>query len=201
MAELPSLLLEKSLDAIHIGDVGIMGPTSWSGRWIVRLGRHWASHCCVFYRSKTGALWICEQIFPEGRVTPAKTYLRCCPSGLVVVYRPRWPNRYQRGKAIDWMLANVPGTPYDTHGIWRSLATYTPGLREWIRPNNDDEGNGDNKRPLYCSGMVSRTLRKGNLDPVHGLADNWTEPSDIAKSAVLDPLFRIVLPEVSRDGK
>jgi len=175
-----------------------MGPTTCSGRGIVWFGRHWASHCWVFYRDfETGSVRICEQIWPEGRTVPADWYLPACPSGLVVVYRPAWTSRHYREKALRWMLANVPGTPYDQRGIWRNLATYTPGVRGFFRPNYNDEANGEDKRPLYCSGMVSRFLRMGGLDPAHGFADNWTEPSDIAKSAVLQPQFRIVLEEES----
>jgi hypothetical protein len=180
---------------IHIGDVGIMGPTTVTGRWIVWFGRHWASHCCVFYREYDGTLRICEQTWPEGRTVDAEPYIRSCPSGLIVVYRPKWTSRYYRDKAVAWMLANVPGTPYDKKGIFRSLLTYLPGARGFFRPNYDDAANGHDRRQLYCSGMVSRYLRTGRLDPAHGLADNWTEPSDIAKSAVLDPVFRITFEE------
>lgn len=180
---------------IRIGDVGIMGPTSCSGRAIVWFGRHWASHCCVFYRDADASLRICEQIMPEGRTVPAVWYVNACPSGLIVVYRPKWTSRHYRDKAVAWMLDNVPGTPYDRKGIIRSFLTYVPGVRGFWRPDYDDSGNGGDRRPLYCSGMVSRFLRTGNLDPAHGLADSSTEPSDIAKSAVLDPIFRITLPE------
>lgn len=187
--------LAEACRQIRIGDVGIMGPTTLTGRLIVWFGRHWASHCCVFYRTEDGTLRICEQIWPKGRTVDAESYIRSCPSGLIVVYRPKWTSRHYRDKSVAWMLANVPGTPYDKKGIWRSLLTYVPGFRGFLRPNYSDTANGHDRRPLYCSGMVSRFLRTGNLDPAHGLADNWTEPSDIAKSAVLEPMFRITLPE------
>jgi len=185
--------LVNALRLIHNGDVGIFRPTTAKGRWIVRFGRHWASHVAMFVKLD-GRLSMAEQTEPKGRIVGAEGYLRSLPSGTVAVYRPRWVNRYQRLKAVRWMLENVPGTPYDKKGLWRAFWSHAPFVRFWLRPNWDDESNGDRKS-LYCSAAVSRAMRVGGLDPVHGLGDRWTEPGDLAKSAALVRQFEIVLSE------
>jgi len=199
MADSPSLPLSTALRQINNGDIGLMTPTTGTGNWIVRLGRSKFSHCCMFFKQRmrqATVVWLVEQINPEGREVPARSYLKACPSGCVTVYRPRWANRHRAVTAVEWMRANVPGVSYDHKGLWRSFWAHAPVVRWWLRPDDDDEANGNGRRPLYCSAAVARACRiGGGLDLVPGLSDSWTEPGDLAKSAALERLFTIVLPE------
>lgn len=191
----PALHIEHALPLILDGDIGLLHPTTREGRWIVRLSRSWYSHAVLFFwqqHGRSSALWICEQIEPEGREIPARPYILDCPSGTFTVFRPKKALRYKAGKAVDWARQNVPGVPYDKKGLWRAFWSHAPFIRWWLRPSEDDEANGGDRRPLYCSAAVARASRLGGgLDLVPGLADHWTEPGDLAKSAALDRLFTI----------
>lgn len=204
MADPPRLLLSEALGRIHNGYVGLLRPTTREGSWIRRLGRSNFSHAVLFYRRKDSlgrsTLRLVEQIEPEGRAVPAEPYIRACPSGTFVVYRPKYTSSRRALGAVDWALENVPGVPYDKKGMFRSFLSHMPFFRWWIRPDDNDEANGDSKpTPLYCSAAVARACRVGGkLDLVPGLADRFTEPGDLAKSAALERLFTIVLPEDGR---
>ena len=191
----PQVPIGKALGRIHDGDLGILRPTTAEGRWITRIGRARESHVLAFYWRRGGkggkTLWIVEQIAPEGRTVPAKPYLLACPSETFTVYRVRKELRFDAKRAVEWALVNIPGVEYDEKGLWRSALSHMPYIRWYLKPSEDDEANGNGPQPLYCSAAMSRMARAGGVDLVPGLADRWTEPVDIRRSAALVPVLTI----------
>ena len=79
---------------------------------------------------------------------------------------------------------------YNKYGwqlIWKIWRTYLPFVRVWRNVKYDDS----NGSIYVCSTLVTQTYRKHYLDPVPFLADEYTKPGDIARSAILRRIFSI----------
>lgn len=93
--------------------------------------------------------------------------------------------------------------PYGRCRLIRTALVHLPIVRWFTRPNLSDGStaikvrkpqqcgtvtepkldiHGLVRRPPYCSAAVSLASRRGGLDPVPGLADEYTEPADLARS-------------------
>lgn len=71
--------------------------------------------------------------------------------------------------------------PYGWGGIRRVAKSYIPFVRWFARADTDDDS--PPRGAPFCSGAVARAMRQaGRIDPVLGLADDATEPSDLAGS-------------------
>ncbi len=108
--------------------------------------------------------------------------------GRIDVYRPVEPvERWQRHAAARrmWRLTSR------RYGWWAILLAgmvRVPVLRLLVRPQWSEE------RPdwlPYCSMAISKAYRCAGVDLVPNLADRYTEPGDLARSALLRYLFTL----------
>ena len=87
-------------------------------------------------------------------------------------------------KAAERLIDN--NEHYGYRLIFRILRTYIPFVRLFIDPCNDVNGS------MYvCSTLITKTFRKFYKDPVDFLADEYTKPADIARSAIFNEMFTI----------
>jgi len=98
----------------------------------------------------------------------------------------RWT--FRRTDAVQTMI-RLTGTRYG----WRNLAAAAwrrlPIVRLMVPPLTDDKLNGS---PPFCSQAVSRACRAGGVDPVPFLADEATEPGDLARSTFFRYRFTLI---------
>jgi hypothetical protein len=88
---------------------------------------------------------------------------------------------------ITQSALKLMGTKYGYKLILKILKTYIPFVRLWRKPKFED----DNGNIYVCSTLVTRTYRQHYIDPVDCLADEYTKPGDIARSAIFHKLFSI----------
>lgn len=79
-------------------------------------------------------------------------------------------------------------TPYGWDIIWKMAKSFIPGLR---LANGDKYIDGIDKNIYVCSTLITYTYRKYYMDPVNFLADDYTKPGDIARSAIMTKLCEI----------
>jgi len=110
--------------------------------------------------------------------------------GKIAVYRvcEAARRRYSRAKAVAEMK-RIIGLPYGWPAILTAACLHLPIVRWFVRPLRSDEANGGLP---FCSAAVSRASRAGGLDPVPNLADKFTEPGDLARSAAMKPRFVLI---------
>ena len=195
--EVPRISIDAARRCLRTGDIGLLPPTGGLSRWIYRLARSDVTHACMFaWLGRLGGSFrpcIIEQTQPEARIVwDVAAYLAAIAPGQCRVFRPRSGLYYDGEAAADWMLEHIVGVPYPRRAIWRSALSHLALTRWKVRPDGDDEANGDSG-DLYCSGAVARACRLGGgVDLVPRLADTWTEPGDLAKSAALEEVFWLV---------
>lgn len=102
--------------------------------------------------------------------------------------------------------------PYGRCALIRTALIHMPIVRWFTRPNLTDGSTAPKirkpqhcgtvseppldirglvRRPPYCSAAVSIACRRGGLDPVPGLADEYTEPADLARSLLWEKGLRL----------
>lgn len=102
--------------------------------------------------------------------------------------------------------------PYGRWGLIRTALTHTPVARWFTRPDLTDGRQTCRthkasacgifsepqwniaqlvRRPPFCSAAVSIACRRGGLDPVPNLADDYTEPADLARSLMWERGLRL----------
>lgn len=75
------------------------------------------------------------------------------------------------------------GCRYGYAGLFRVALAHLPLARLWLRPSVDDHALGH--LPPFCSHACAMADRLGGgVDPVPHLADQFTEPADLARSAL-----------------
>lgn len=119
-----------------------------------------------------------------GRAVTLASQVRDRPRRTIDVYRPNL-TRPQARAAMHAMRTKV-GNPYDYGGILRAACLHLPVLRIFNQPDLRDDGDEthDPRRPEFCSAACANAYRQGaQVDPVPNLADNFTEPMDLARSA------------------
>jgi hypothetical protein len=104
--------------------------------------------------------------------------------GRVLIRRIRDP-KYDRVAACKAMIGNID-RPYGSSGLVRAATVHIPFWRFWAKADTDDQSNGSDP---FCSQAVAAADRAGGVDPVPNLADGYTEPGDIARSAAYSDLF------------
>ena len=88
-------------------------------------------------------------------------------------------------------LRTAAGLKYDWTQLCKVGLTHIPLLRFIFKPNINDYYY-DNVYDI-CSSAISAAIRDGYSDPVKFLADQYTEPSDLARSSMLSYLFTLTL--------
>lgn len=95
----------------------------------------------------------------------------------------RWPE-FDRQQTVQTML-QFAGRPYGYQTFLRVALRHIPGLRLFLSPKtNDDAANPVG--PICSEACVLATRLGGGVDPVPQLADELTEPADLARS----PFYR-----------
>ena len=88
-------------------------------------------------------------------------------------------------------MARLAGGNYGYLSVLRTALFHLPFVRWFVKPMTDDEM--ENGRAPYCSQAVSYAYRVGgDCDLVKNAADCMTEPSDLARSALLEYQFTLV---------
>ena len=95
--------------------------------------------------------------------------------------------KYDRRKAKAQIL-KIVGKPYGLWAVRRAMLIHLAIVRvvmfRWLWPFMANDG--DNGTPPFCSMAVARVCRAAGLDPVPNLADAWTEPGDLDRSAAFE---------------
>jgi hypothetical protein len=95
----------------------------------------------------------------------------------------RWPEFNRDGAAA--YMRRLCGCPYGYLGVLQAGLLHLPLVRFVRKPQTDDLH--PSHRPPFCSQACSMAYRLGGgVDPVQHLADEITEPADLARS----PFFR-----------
>ncbi len=162
------LLLFRRKGLISIAGRGVHSHAAKAARWDDDL-------FCLEIRGWTGgrAVTLSSQVqrFP-GRIDVFEVN----PEG-------RW-SEYDRDGAIAWMR-RLAGCDYGWGNVLKTALLHLPIVRIFFRPKLNDET--VNRRPPFCSQAVTMAERLGGrVDPVRHLADEMTEPADLARS----PLYR-----------
>lgn len=95
------------------------------------------------------------------------------------------------GRCATNHMRAMTGLPYGWKRIWWIAQHKLPFLR-WFY-NIDSVTNDENKDLIYpvCSTAVAYSYSKCGYDLVPNRANQWTEPSDLARSALLNYLFTL----------
>lgn len=96
------------------------------------------------------------------------------------------------GKAVTNCMRRITGLPYGYRRIWWIAQHKLPFLRFFynISKTIEDENGGELIHPV-CSTALSSCFSKCNYDLVKNKHYNWTEPSDISRSNLLNYLFTL----------
>jgi len=174
--------LEEVLDQIMDGDLLLSkrrGLISIAGR-----GDH--SHAAMAARWKNE--WFCLEVRElfGGRAVTLQSQVRRYP-GRIDVYQAnpdnRWPE-FDRSKTVEYMQS-LAGCDYGWRNLVYASLLHLPWIRLLVRPDTDDAT--ITHRPPFCSQAVAMATRiGGGVDPVVHLADQLTEPADLARS----PFYR-----------
>jgi len=87
---------------------------------------------------------------------------------------------YNRSGAVAEMR-KMTGQRYGWLAVWRVAFHHLPFFRWLFRASTDDDDAGT--LPQFCSHAFAKAARiGGGIDPVENLADQHTEPADLARS-------------------
>ena len=101
----------------------------------------------------------------------------------------RWPE-YDREGAVRFMR-RLCGCRYGYWGIVRAAMLHLPMIRLLTPANVDDWS--ENSPSIFCSQACSMADRLGGgVDPVPHLADQLTEPADLARSPFYSYRFTLI---------
>ena len=178
----------KAREQINDGDLLLFRRKPWLfSRIIAAAGRSPYSHAAM------AAWWhgrvICLETSQTtgGRAVLLSNLVNRAP-GRIDVYRPvRVPAAWNRGQAVREMLA-VTGRRYGWCALIWLAVSRLPVVRLFLSPQTDDTANGSLP---FCSAAVARAYRAAGADPVPNLADNRTEPGDLARSTMFDYQFTL----------
>jgi len=176
---------------IQDGDLLLLRGRGPLSRLIERAGRSPYSHAAM------AAWWdkdlmLLEMVGSGGRAVTLESQVRR--------YAARWD--WFRLKADRWGLHRkavvakmraFAGVPYGWGNLLLSATYHLPLLRLFARPAVDDCANGRRMLKPICSQAIAASLRLCGVDPVPGLADYVTEPSDLARSVVFARAGTLVL--------
>ena len=118
--------------------------------------------------------------FRGGRAVTLESQVRRCP-GRIDVFRPASKPRFHPADAAKAMRRYC-GCDYGWRNVIHTALLHIPFFRLWCRPDVDDVS--ANRRPPFCSEAVAASYRTAGVDPVPHLADRFTEPADLARSAL-----------------
>lgn len=88
-------------------------------------------------------------------------------------------------------MKRIIGRPYGWTAIFTAALLHMPLVRWFVKPLRSDEADGELP---FCSAAVARAVRAGGVDLVPNMADLYTEPGDLDRSAALKLKF-VLLPD------
>lgn len=95
------------------------------------------------------------------------------------------------GKCITNHMRSMTGLPYGWKRIWWIAKNKLPVLRWFYDVESvTDDKHRDLVYPV-CSTAVAYSYSKCGYDLIPNRADQWTEPNDLARSALLNYLFTL----------
>lgn len=214
---------DKALDLIDEADVLLFRGSNWTSRVVQMAGYGEYSHVglATWHNCKkrcnstnTPLLEITE--FREGKggrtVNLINSYYEEIMNGNIDVYRVSQPikklsfdvlkdrliekNVIFYPKLVTLYLRHLTGLPYGWQRIWWIAKRKLSGIR-WLydhKDMHDDYSIIDHKK-IYpvCSTAVAAAFSSVGYDLTPNRADEWMEPSDIARSALLNYLFTLTL--------
>ena len=94
-----------------------------------------------------------------------------------------------KGAKLTSEFRSLTGLPYGWWRIWQLIKTHMLGLRLILRKRHLDDSEAL-KYPV-CSTIIAHLFSKHYVDLVNLRSPNRTEPSDIARSPILNYLFTL----------
>jgi len=131
--------------------------------------------CCLEVRGRCG-----------GRVVTLASQVARLPGQIDVFLADpddRWPE-FDRRQTVQNML-QFAGTTYGYRNLFRVALRHIPGMRLILPAKTNDETSNPFS-PICSQACVMATRLGGGVDPVPQLADELTEPADLARS----PFYR-----------
>lgn len=179
---------------IRPADLLLMRPRWWAihSKLICVAGRTEYCHAAMVDRDVEDSPLLClEMVASGGRVTPLRWQVEQYP-GLIEVYETNPDNRwseFDRGRAVAAMRKFVT-RHYGYRNMVRVALRHLAVARLFFPPKTDDVlKNGGS---LFCSQAVAAACHKGGVDPVVHLANEMTEPADLARSLFFQYQFTLV---------
>lgn len=143
-----------------------------------------------------------------GRVVSLEQYVKD-NDGVIDVYRPISPNKncwfdsemmrvvgnstIYKGKAITNEMRKLTGLPYGWRRILWIAQRKLPFLRGLYNITSLMNDSDENETYPVCSSIVAHCCRKHGFDFTKNRSDQWTEPSDFARSSSLCYLFTLTV--------
>lgn len=186
----------SGVSAVRHGDVLLFRGGGLLSRVIRGAGRGEYSHAGM------AAYWHLDLFLLEvrwigARVTLLEREVRRRAADTIDVYRVTQPGMIQPD-CIGWwdgakdavrVMRRLAGEHYGWRSLARTAVRHLPLIRCILPPLVDDALT--NGHAPYCSQAVAHALRAAGVDPVPNLADQATEPSDLARSAHLAYQFTL----------
>jgi len=97
-------------------------------------------------------------------------------------------------KAVTNTMRQMAGRKYNFWVIWKLLKTHIPFMRLFVKTKEWDDGAIANLDEV-CSTSVAEAYARHGWDLVHNLANSYTQPADISRSALLSYVFTPYLDE------
>lgn len=95
------------------------------------------------------------------------------------------------GRAITNCLRKVTGIPYGWRRIWWLGKHHFLGTRLWLPEESNEDVLEDDLIYPVCSTVVAHCFHKNFTDLTHNRSNLRMEPSDIARSPILNYLFTL----------
>lgn len=172
--------LSLAKHALHDGDLLLYRGKGLFSRWIRFAGRSPYSHAAML--AAWGDTWmVLEARELRGvRAVTLESQVRLY-AGQIDVFTPRGVSQ----GAVEAMIG-LCGVRYSYWGVLEAALLHLPFIRRLVNPQLERENPG--RRPVYCSDALAWAYRTGSgRDPVPTLADRYTEPGDLGRSAFFAP--------------
>jgi hypothetical protein len=141
-----------------------------------------------------------------GRTVNLANYMRT-HDGLIDVFAPTEPvytyrfdpvtktiskiRHFYNGRLLTNAMRRSTGLPYGWSRIWWLARFHLPFLRAFTRDNSFDDSVRDELIYPVCSTAIAHYCSKYYVDLIKYRSDERTEPSDLARSPLLNYLFTL----------
>ena len=210
MSDQIQVSFSKARFLLHEGDVLLFRGQGIVSSFIKRAGEGQYSHVGVASRVKDfdgKHMWECVE-FREGRGGRSVNLERYVAGndGIIDVFRPTKVRRYSEfdgtevrereitfnGRRVTSCMRRMTGLPYGWRRILWIMLHKLPFLR-FLYPMGSLVDDSLNDEPIYpvCSTATAHCFASIGWDLTHHRANQYMEPSDVARSAILDYLFTL----------